>query len=112
MRLIFARSRQELGHLVDSLMIHLEQVGLLLNAEKSVVLTNEAQPPPILATDGGLRLTILQRNVGQKWLGCMLTAAGSQSQHTDLEYHLQQASKSFYAEQDTDEVGDSWCLSG
>ena len=95
--LIFARSRQEAGHLIDSLMIHLEQVGLLLNAEKTVVLTNEAQPPPILATDGGLRLTILQRNVGQKWLGCMLTAAGSQSQHIDLEYHLQQASKSFYA---------------
>ena len=77
--LIFARSRQELGPLIDSLMIHLEGVGSLLNAEKTVVLTNEAQPPPVLATDGGLRLTILQRNVGQKWLGCMLKAAGSQS---------------------------------
>ena len=61
-------------------MINLEQVGLLLNAEKTVVLTNAAQPPPILATNGGIRLTILQGNVGQKWLGCMLTAAGSQSQ--------------------------------
>ena len=61
------------------------------------MLTNEAQPPPILATDGGLKLAILQRNVGQKWLGCMLAAEGSQSQHIDLEYHLQQASKSFYA---------------
>ena len=95
--LIFARSRHELGQLIDSLMIHLEQVGLLLNAEKTVVLTNEAQPPPFLATDSGLKLTILQRNVGQKWLGCMLTAAGTQLQHIDLEYHLQQASKSFYA---------------
>ena len=74
-----------------------EQVGLLLNADKTVVLTNEAQPPPILATDGGLKLAILQRNVGQKWLGCMLAAEGSQSQHIDLEYHLQQASKFFYA---------------
>ena len=55
------------------------------------------QPPPILATDGGLKLAILQRNVGQKWLGCMLAAERSQSQHIDLEYHLQQASKSFYA---------------
>ena len=34
-----------------------------------MVLTKEAQPLPILATDGGL-----QRNVGQKWLGCLLTA--------------------------------------
>ena len=95
--IICARSRHELGQLVDSLTIHLEQVGLLLNADKTVVLTNEAQPPPILATDGGLKFAILQRNVGQKWLGCMLAAEGSQSQHLDLEYHLQQASKSFYA---------------
>ena len=70
----------------DSLMIHLEQVGSLLNAEKTVVLTNEAQPPPFLATDSGLKLTILQRNVGQKWLGCMLTAARTQLQHIDLSY--------------------------
>ena len=74
-----------------------KQVGLLLNADKTVVPTNEAQPPPILATDGGLKLVILQRNVGQKWLGCMLAAEGSQSQHIDLEYHLQQALKCFYA---------------
>ena len=65
-------------------MIHLEQVGLLLNGEKTVVLTNEAQPPPFLATDSGVKLTILQRNVGQKWLGCMLTAAGTRLQHIDL----------------------------
>jgi len=56
-----------------------------------------AQPPPLPATDSGLKLTILQRNVGQKWVGCMLTAAGTQLPHIDLEYHLQQASKSFYA---------------
>ena len=95
--LIFAQSRQERAQLIHSLMIHLEQVGSLLNAEETVVLTNEAQPPPILATVGGLRLTISQRNVGQKSLGCMLTAAGSQSQHIDLEYHLQQTSNFFYA---------------
>ena len=95
--LIFARSRHELAHLIDSLMIHLERVGLLFNREKTVVITNEAQPPPFLATESGLKLTILQRNVGQKWLGCMFTAAGTQLQHIDLEYHLQQASKSFHA---------------
>ena len=77
--LFFARSRHELGQLMDS-----------LNAEKTVVLTNEAQPPPFLATDSGLKLTILQRNVGQKRWGCILTAAGTQLQHIDLEYHLQQ----------------------
>ena len=39
-----------------------------MNANNAVVLTNEAQPPPIFATNVGLKLTILQRNVGQKWL--------------------------------------------
>ncbi len=86
--LIFARSRKELGHLVGSLMIHWEQVGSVFNAEEAVRLTNEAQAPSIFARDGGLRLTILQRNVGQKWLGYMLTAARSQSQNIDFEYHL------------------------
>ena len=84
--LIFARSRHELGQLIDSLMIHLEQVGLLFNAAKTVVLTSETQPAPFLATDSGLKLTILQRNVGQKWLGCMWTDARTQLQHIDLEY--------------------------
>ena len=52
---------------------------------------------PFLARDSGLKLTILQRNVGQNWLGCMLTAAGTQLQHIDLEYHLLQTSNCFYA---------------
>ena len=93
--LIFARSRHELGQLIVSWMIHLEQVGLLLNAGKTVVLTNQAQPPPLLATDSGLKLAILQRNVGQKSLGCMLTGVATQLQHIDLEYHLLQVSNFF-----------------
>ena len=69
--IICARPHHELGQVVASLTIHLEQVGLLLNADKTVVLTNDAQPPPILATDGGLKLAILQRNVGQSgWVVC------------------------------------------
>ena len=63
---ICARSRHELGQLVDSLTIHLEQVRLRLNAEKTVVRTH-GQPSPSHATDGALKLAILQRNVGQKW---------------------------------------------
>ena len=93
--LIFARSRHEVGPLVDSLVIR--QARLRLNVEKTVVLTNEAQQSPILATDGGLKFGILQRNVGQKWLGCMSAAEGSQSQHIDPEYHLQTASIFFCA---------------
>ena len=77
-KLIFAQSHHVLAQLVASLMIHLEKVGLHFYA-------------------GANRLQLLQRmadqrSVGQKWLGCRLAAGGSQSQHIDLEYHLQQAS--------------------
>ena len=58
-----------------------------MDADNAVVLTNEAQPPPILATDVGLKLTILQRNVGQKWLVSMFTATRSQLQYIDSECH-------------------------
>ena len=69
--LIFARSRHELGQLIDSLMIHLEQVGLLLNAEKTVVLTNEAQPPPFVATDSELNLLSCSgTSVKSGWVAC------------------------------------------
>ena len=59
-----------------------------------MVPTNEALPPPCLATDRRLKFTSLLRNVGQKWSGCMLTAARTQFQ---LEHYLQQASNFLYA---------------
>ena len=40
--------------------------------------------------DSGLKFTILQRNVGQKWLH--VDSRGTQLQHIDLEYHLPQVS--------------------
>lgn len=59
-----------------------------------MVPTNEALPPPCLATDRRLKFTSLQRNVGPKWSGCMLAAARTQFQ---LENYLQQASNFLYA---------------
>ena len=46
------------------------RIKIKKNVEKMVVLTNEVPPPPLLATDSEM-----QRNVGQTWLKCMLTAA-------------------------------------
>ena len=90
---IFARSRHGLWQFIHSLVIE----PVLLNAEKTVVPTNDAQPLPIFATNGGLKLTILQRNVGQKWRASMLTATRWQSRYIDLEHHLLEASKFHYA---------------
>ena len=47
----------------------MSQVGLILNANKTVVLTNEAQPPQHLQLPSGERIAILEHNSGQKWLG-------------------------------------------
>ena len=42
------------------------KVGLRLNSDKTVILTNEAQPPNTLVTREGLILKVLDRNQGQK----------------------------------------------
>ena len=54
---------------------------------------------PILATDGALKLAILQRNVGQKWLGYMLAAESEsetcmpkQAQQIEFTFHVHQVS--------------------
>ena len=56
--------------------------------------TNEAEPPPILVTDHGLKLIFL--HVGQKWLGCMLTAS-SQS-------HCEYASQGHWRNAASDDI--------
>ena len=44
-------------------------IGLRLNVDKTVMLTNEAQPPNTFVTKHGLILKVLERNQGQQWLG-------------------------------------------
>ena len=42
----------------------------------------------------------MERNQGQKWLGCMLAAHGSMMQHMDLAYHMEQSMKTTHAKPD------------
>ena len=81
----------EASNLLDALVKQLDRVGLLSNMEKTIVITNEAQPPQTITTTGGMILRVLPRDAGQEWLGSMLT-----SSDVDLQYHLQQASKAFH----------------
>ena len=48
--LIFARSSHEIMTLLDKLVQFLGDAGLKLNAEKTVLITTQAQPPPFLTT--------------------------------------------------------------
>ena len=64
---------------------------------KTVVLTSEVQPPSFLHTHNGSKLRVLQQQEAHKWLGCMISAAGSRNTHLDLQHHLPAASKAFHA---------------
>ena len=94
--LLFAKSASEAIALLDSLLVCFAHVGLQLNATKTVVLTNEAQPPPTLRTGNGIVLDILDRDAGHKWLGCILSARGSTEQRKYVRLHLRQPSKAFF----------------
>ena len=64
---------------------------------KESELTNEAQPPQRLILPTGPSFQIIQPGGGHKWLGCMPAARGSVVQDVDMEFHLQQATKAFWA---------------
>ena len=56
--LLFAGTAHEAFFLLESLMQEFEEVGLLLNGSKAVVLTNEAQPPSHLWTQTNIKLQV------------------------------------------------------
>lgn len=95
--LLCTKSEEEARRTLDLLIAALGEVGLILNVEKTVVMTTEAQPPQHLILSSGHRIQILPRSTSHRWLGCMLSAGESQQQHEDITHHLAAASKSFYA---------------
>ena len=103
--LIFAKSFEEIGHVLDMLVDALRQVGLVLNAGKSSQpqrwedkhFNAQSQHLAKLVSPGGIVVEILERNRGHKWLGCMISKHTDGSHGLDLEHHLQAASWVFYA---------------
>ena len=65
--------------------------------EKTVLITTQAQPPPFLTTSIGATIKVKEKESGHKWLGCMLSAGGSKHATLDIDYHLQSASRTFFA---------------
>ena len=77
--------------LSDTLFQFLGDTGLKVNAKKTVLITTEPQPPPCLITSTGAVIKVKEKESGHKWLGCMLSSAGSRSGGLDIDYHLQSA---------------------
>ena len=78
-------------------MEELAYVGLCLNAGKTVVLTNEAQPPQCLILTNQDAIVVKGNDVGHKWLGCILSAGACGRSTLDTTFHLQAASMAFFA---------------
>ena len=66
---LFAASKEELIFMLGELIGALQEVGLVLNASKTFVLTTEAQPPTSLRLQNGAEVSVLPRHGGHKWLG-------------------------------------------
>ena len=60
--LLFANSGPEVAEILDKFVKAVGKVGLRLNIDKTVILTNEAQPSNTLVTREGLILKVLDRN--------------------------------------------------
>ena len=95
--LVFATSSQQAAYLLDELVVALADVGLILNQDKTKLITTQAQPPTTITTPGGLTVAVVDQDGCHKWLGCILSGNNRGSHRLDLEYHLQAASKTFFA---------------
>ena len=95
--LLFAGTAHETVFLLESLLQEFAAVGLLLNGEKTVASTNEAQPPSHLWTRTGIKLHVKNGSGGHKWFGCILGVGKARKTTVDLNHHLQAASKAFFA---------------
>ena len=95
--LLFAHSKFEAIFMLETLMEELAYVGLCLNAGKTVVLTNEAQPPQCLILTNQDAIVVKGNDLGHKWLGCILSAGAYGRSTLDTTFHLQAASRAFFA---------------
>ena len=101
--LLFLQSADEARVVLASLIGHLANVGLILNAGKTVILTTEGQARPHIGLAHGQLVTVLRRHVSHRWLGCLLSAANSAaSTSSDVYHHLSAVLPSFF--------GNGWIL--
>jgi len=73
---LFARTAAEAMAPLDDRVHKLQNIGLQCNTGKTIVVTSGIQPPSFSHSHNGNKLRVLQQNEAQKWLGCMINAAG------------------------------------
>ena len=78
-------------------MVALADVGWIFHQDKRKLITTQTPPPTTITTPRGLSVAVVDRGGCHKWFGCILFGNNSGSHRLDLEYHLQGASKTFFA---------------
>ena len=93
--LLFALSLQQILEMLRSLVVYLRQVGLVLNASKTKLMTTQAQPPDRVWFQADSCIDVVHGSSSHRWLGCQLSMDGD---HTaDVEFHLHAAARAFWA---------------
>ena len=93
--LVCAASSQRAAYLLDELVVALADVGVILKQDKTKLLTTQAQPRTTITTPRGLGVAVVDRDGCHKRLDAFYL--GTTGEDTDLEYHLQAASKTLFA---------------
>ena len=94
--LISAASKEEVIFMLEELMGALQEIGLVLTASKTFVLTTEVQPPTRLRLQNGAEVSVLPRDCCHKWLGSFLTTKNVQRPALDVEHHLQSVARAWF----------------
>ena len=93
----FGSTSVECLELLDALEDDLDEVGLFFNLNKTVLLTNEAQPANFLQTRLQKLLQVKAGLSGHKWLGCIFCMGNNGRTKLDVTHHLQAASRTFFS---------------
>ena len=70
---------------------------MALNASKTKILPTQTQPSKTVTTQNGLEMEILDATRAHPWLGCLLSTLNAGNREADLDFRLQAASTTFYA---------------
>ena len=89
--LMFVLSLQKLLEMLRSLVSCLRQIGLVLKASETKLMTTHAQPPDRAWLHADIYIDVVHGSSSHKWLGCQLSMDGDQT--ADIEFHLHAAAR-------------------
>ena len=71
-------------------------MGLMLNASNTLVLTTGTRPPSEPCWQIGVKVGMLPRGDGHKWLGCMFTVPAGHDRLSETNFRIHAAARAFY----------------